>query len=93
MPDLPPTCAFCFKPLERIRITKKFCDDSCRNNYNLLPERIEKLVAGALTNLQTVEDLLSMYPHLAETARTPLETITNAAKRARPRKPYTRKTP
>ena len=90
MPELPPTCLFCFKPLIRQRITKKFCDDSCRAQYNALPERIETLVQSSLTSLRTAQDLISEHPEFADLARPMIETIIEQARKARPRKPYTR---
>lgn len=91
MPDLPPTCLYCFKPLVRQRSTKKFCDDSCRNQYNLLSVRIETLIESSLTSLRTAQDLVSEHPEFADHARPMIETLIDQAKKARPRKPYTRK--
>lgn len=90
MNDLTPTCIFCFKPLERIRITKKFCDSSCRAQYSALPARIETLIESSLTSLQTAQDLITEHPEFADHARPMIETVIDQAKKARPRKPYTR---
>ncbi len=91
MPDLPPTCLFCFRPLVRQRTTKKFCDDSCRAQYNALPDRIEALAVSALVSIQTANTLISEHPEFAAHARPMIETVIEQAKKARPRKPYTRK--
>lgn len=91
MPELTPTCLFCFRPLVRQRITKKFCDDACRSKYNALAARIETLVEASLTSLQAAQDLITEHPEFSDHARPMIETIIEQAKKARPRKPYTRK--
>lgn len=90
MPDLPPTCQFCFRPLIRQRTTKKFCDDSCRAQYNALPARIETLVESALVSIQTANALILEHPEFAAHARPMIDTVIEQARKARPRKPYTR---
>lgn len=90
MPETTPTCLYCFRPLIRQRSTKKFCDDSCRVNYNALPTRIETLIQGALVSIQTANELIEEHPEFAATARPMIETVIEQARKARPRKPYTR---
>jgi hypothetical protein len=48
-------------------------------------------VAASLTSLQAAQDLITEHPEFSDHARPMIETIIDQAKKARPRKPYTRK--
>lgn len=85
------TCLYCGAELERKRSTKKFCSNAHRAMYNALPARIETAVEHALMSITTAHDLILDHPELAGTARPMIETVIEKAKKALPRKPYTRK--
>lgn len=85
------TCKYCGIEFQAERVTAQFCIDRHRVEYSLIGERIEKAAYRALQDIALIEALIGQHPEFTEQARSLVETITDRAKAARPRKSYTRK--
>lgn len=85
-------CLFCGAPLTEGRKDKKFCNRSHSAQYSALPDRIESAAYYAQEYIAKLEGYIQEHPEFTETARPMFEAIADRLAKARPRKPYTRKT-
>lgn len=83
-------CLFCHKPIEGKRSTKKYCDASCRAQYSALPDRIESAAYYAQNYIAQLEGYMQEHPEFIELARPMMEGIIERARKALPRKAYSR---